>query len=31
MSRSQAQKWIAQGFVKIGEEQAGKMISSNPE
>ena len=24
MSRSQAQKWIAQGFVKIGEEQAGK-------
>ena len=24
MSRSQAQKWIAQGFVKIGEKQAGK-------
>ena len=31
MSRSQAQKWITQGFVKIGEKQAGKMISSNLE
>ena len=24
MSRSQAEQWIAQGFVKIGEKQAGK-------
>lgn len=31
MSRSQAQKWIAQGFVKSERNRQVKMISSNPE